>query len=264
MLTSLLVLLALVGLGVPAALYALQDRLLFFPQPVEGAQREAILRRHPGLREAWIETSTGRRHAWHLPGDGTQPLILYFGGNAEEVSWMIPEAMSRTPGQAWLLVDYPAYGASEGEPSQAAIEADALQWHDHATQVLRAGEVIVFGRSLGSGAAVYLASQRPVKAVILATPYDSLVAVAAHHYPFVPVRLLLRHPFDSLARAGGLRVPLLCIAAGRDEVIPPAHARRLFEAWTGPKRWVEIPNAGHNGTDGAPEFWKSITAFLQQ
>lgn len=264
MLTSLLVLLALVGVGVPAAMYAFQDRLIFFPQPVDGARREALLRSHPGLREIWLETPDGRRHAWHVPGDPRQPLILYFGGNAEDVSWMIPEVRARTPGRAWLLVNYPGYGASEGAPSQAAIESDALRWHDHATQALRVQDVIVFGRSLGSGAAVFLASQRPVRSVILATPYDSLAAVAAHHYPFVPVRLLLRHPFDALSRAGGLRVPLLCIAAGRDEVIPPAHARRLFEAWGGPKQWVEIPGARHNETDGAPVFWTSIAAFLQQ
>lgn len=264
MLTSLLAVLVLAGLGVPAALYAWQDRLIFFPQPVDGGQRAALLRRYPGVQELWLDTPAGRRHAWHVPGIPGKPLVLYFGGNAEEVSWMIPDARTRVPGLAWLLVDYPGYGASEGAPSQAAIEADALLWHDHAVRALRPSGIIAFGRSLGSGAAVFLASRRPLRAAILATPFDSLAAVAARHYPFLPVRFLLRHPFDSLAHASGLRLPLLCIAAGRDEVIPPAHARRLFDAWGGPKQWVEVAGAGHNETDGAPAFWNSIAAFLQQ
>src|SRR5262249_39846423 len=100
--------------------------------------------------------------------------------------------------------------------------------------------------------------------VVLVTPYDSLVEVASRYYPYLPVGLMLRHPFDSASRAPGIRVPLLCIAAQRDEVIPPIHARKLFDAWAGPKRWIELEGAGHNSTDGIPAFWHAITAFLRQ
>ena len=107
-----------------------------------------------------------------------------------------------------------------------------------------------------------LAAQRPVKGIILSTPYDSLLAVARRYYWFLPVRWLLRHPFDSLALAPRLDAPLLCLIAGRDEVIPPEHAERLYAAWHGPKRRVFLPSASHNTTDEAPEFWASIRAFL--
>jgi len=95
-------------------------------------------------------------------------------------------------------------------------------------------------------------------------PYDSLVEVAKHHYPYLPVRLMLRHPFDSAGRAPQLTMPLLCIAASRDEVIPIERARALYDTWAGPKQWVALEGADHNGMDGAPAFWQSITAFLQQ
>jgi pimeloyl-ACP methyl ester carboxylesterase len=75
---------------------------------------------------------------------------------------------------------------------------------------------------------------------------------------------LLKHRFESAGLAPKMSTPLLCIAAGQDAVIPVAHARRLFDAWGGPKRWIEIENAGHNSTDGAPVFWQSITAFLEK
>ena len=177
---------------------------------------------------------------------------------------MIEEARSRTPGVGWLLVSYRGYGASEGSPSEVSISADALRWHDYAVKNLEAKQVVAFGRSLGSGAAVYLASERKLSSVILVTPFDSLVEVAKHHYPLLPVGLMLRHRFDSAARAPAINTPLLCIAASRDEVIPALHARKLYDAWGGSKRWIEIEGAGHNSTDGAPVFWQSIKAFLQE
>ncbi len=98
--------------------------------------------------------------------------------------------------------------------------------------------------------------------VILATPYDSLAAVAKHHYWYLPVDLLLRHRFDSLAKAPALRQPLLCLIAGRDDIIPPEHAERLYAAWSGEKSKLVLHGAGHNGTDGDPAFWPAIRKFL--
>jgi len=262
-LTSLAALLAFVALGVPLLMYLLQDRLLFFPQPLGAAARAAIGRQFPFAREVFVRGDSGERlQAWYVPGGPRKPLVIYFGGNAEEVSGMLEDAHTRVPGLGWLLVSYRGYGGSEGKPSEAAITADALRWHAYAVEDLGATEVIAFGRSLGSGAAVFLASQRPLKAVVLVTPFDSLVEVAAHHYPLLPVRALLRHPFDSVSRAPGISAPLLCVAATRDDVIPPVHAHRLYEAWGGPKRWLLLEEAGHNTTDSHPLFWQNVTDFL--
>jgi len=264
-LASFLAIVLVAAIGFPAALYFLQDRLLFFPQPLSEARRAQIVQRFPAVREVFIKGADQTRlQAWHVPGAPGAPLIVYFGGNAEDVSGMIGDAVSRASGTGWLLVSYRGYGGSEGSPSEAAISADALLWHDYAVAKLKPGKLVVFGRSLGTGAAVFVASQRKIDAVILVTPYDSMVAVAKHHYPLVPVGWLLKHRFDSAERAPGIAAPLLCIAAGQDQVIPVAHARRLFDAWGGPKRWIEIENAGHNSTDGAPVFWQSITAFLEK
>jgi pimeloyl-ACP methyl ester carboxylesterase len=75
---------------------------------------------------------------------------------------------------------------------------------------------------------------------------------------------MLRHPFDSAARAPSITAPLLCLVAERDEVIPAVHSRRLFDAWKGPKRWVELKGAGHNSTDDAAVFWDEIRDFLEK
>jgi uncharacterized protein len=103
-----------------------------------------------------------------------------------------------------------------------------------------------------------------VAGVILVAPFDSLVDVARRYYPFLPVSWMLRHRFDSAEVAPRIAAPLLCLVAGRDEIIPVVHSKRLFDAWAGPKRWVELLGAGHNSTDGAPEFWDAIRSFLAQ
>jgi pimeloyl-ACP methyl ester carboxylesterase len=246
-------------LALPVALYLLQERLIFHPQPMSETSRALLAEK---AQSVFIEASDGTRlHAWHLPG---APLVLYFGGNAEEVSWMLSRAARNAPGTGWLLVDYRGYGSSAGAPSEESLVADALRWHEHAIEKLGANRVIVFGRSLGSGVAVQLARARPVDGLILVAPYDSLTSVARHYYPYLPVQWMLRHPFDSLAHAPAIGAPLLCLVAERDEVIPVVHSRRLYQAWKAPKRWVELQGAGHNSTDEAPAFWQAIREFLAQ
>lgn len=262
--SSTITVLVIVALAFPALMYFMQDSLLFHPQPLNEIQRKAIAARFAGVEEIVLQGDGARLHAWHVKGQLAKPLVIYFGGNAEDVSWMIESARSRTPGVGWLLVSYRGYGGSDGAPSEETISADALRWYDHAVKDLGAARVIAFGRSLGSGAAVFLASQRKVDAVVLVTPFDSLVEVAKHHYPYLPVSLMLRHRFDSARLAPKLAMPLLCLAAERDDVIPAAHARRLYEAWGGPKRWILLDGAGHNSTDGAAAFWPGIAAFLEQ
>ena len=261
---------ALVGLGqialgvviiVPLVMYFAQDALIFQPHALPETQRVAIEQRLPANAQSLtIEGADGTKlHAWHLPGPPGAPLVLYFGGNAEEVSWMIDAARARAPQAGWLLVDYRGYGASGGSPSEKALTADALLWYDK----FAGGRIYVFGRSLGSGVAVQVAAARPVAGVVLVAPYDSLVDVARHHYPYLPVSLLLKHRFESAEVAPKVEVPLLCLVATRDEVIPTANSHRLYEAWGGPKRWVALDGASHNGTDDHPAFWPSITPFLK-
>jgi pimeloyl-ACP methyl ester carboxylesterase len=170
-------------------------------------------------------------------------------------------AARRTPRTGWLLVDYRGYGSSGGSPSESALVADGLRWYDQMGGQYK--NIYLFGRSLGSGVAVQLAAHRPVAGVILVAPFDSLVEVGKRHYPFLPVNWMLRHRFDSVAVAPKIAAPLLCIVATDDEIIPAAHAKRLYDAWGGEKRWVGLEGAGHNSTDGAASYWTSIVAFLE-
>lgn len=256
--------LAVVVVGLPLVVWLIQDRLIFYRQPVAEAQRAAIEQRAAVAKSLFHSAADGTRlHAWLVPGKG--PLVIYFGGNAEEVSWMLERA-GETPGVGWLLVDYRGYGSSAGSPSEKSLVADALAWFDLAATLpgVERSRIHVFGRSLGSGVAVQLAHLRPLRSVILATPYDSLAAVARHYYWYLPVDWMLRHRFDSDLLAPGMKQPLLALIAERDEVIPPAHAEALFKAWGGPKRRVLLSGAGHNSSDAHPLFWDAIRAFINE
>ena len=236
--------------------------MIFHPQPVSEARRAQIARLRPQVESVALTTADGTRvHAWYRKSGPA--LVLYFGGNAEEVSWMLDAVRAEAPDVSWMLVDYRGYGQSGGSPSEKALVADALMLYDHAAKLpgVDAKRIYAFGRSLGSGVAVALAAERPLAGLVLVTPFDSLAAVAKRYYWYLPVDWMLKHRFDSIARAQGIKTPLLALIAARDEVIPPVHAERLLEAWGGPKRKVMLPSL-HNGTDGAPAFWPEIRRFL--
>ena len=257
-----------VVLGFPVLIYLFQERLIFFPQPLttdplQGGSSGTI-------EEVNLVTADQvRLHGWLvksgavLADDRPAPILIYFGGNAEEVSWLTSTA-GQYAGWSLLMFNYRGYGRSEGKPGETELFADALQIHDYAVRRAAGGRVAVMGRSLGSGVAVYLASQRLLAGVILVSPYDSVESVAKGVYPYLPIGLMLRHRFDSMARAPSIKAPLLCLVASADRVVPRPHSERLYAAWGGAKEWREIGSADHASVADKPEYWRAISAFLQR
>jgi hypothetical protein len=259
-----LVLGAALVLGVPGALYLAQDGMLFLPQPGPMGLPSARDRRAVEPLSVAVDDGVTVR-GWLIRAARTPaPLLIYYGGNAEEVSWQAAEPWPEDWSLA--LVNYRGYGQSEGKPSERALFADAERIFDGlaARADVDRARIVLVGRSLGSGVAVHVAARRDVAGVVLISPFDSMTALGERHYPFLPVRLMLKHPFDSLAAAPAITVPLLAIVAERDAIIPPEHSRRLFEAWGGPKTWVAIVRAGHNDLGPQAEFWRPIGAFLAE
>lgn len=246
-------------------LYLRQEKMIFFPQPV--AERTvASIRTRKDVEEISIRSSDGTvLKGWLVrkKGEGKSPLLIYFGGNAEEVSWLISEA-GRFAGWPLALINYRGYGSSAGEPGEKALLSDALEIYDFFSKRpdIAREEIAVMGRSLGSGVAVHLARHRPVKGLVLVTPYDSLTSVAREIFPFLPVSLLLRHRFDSLSLAPRITQPMLALVAAEDTVIPPHHAKRLADNWGGLVTYVLIKGADHNSLDAHDQYWQSIQDFL--
>jgi pimeloyl-ACP methyl ester carboxylesterase len=237
----------LLYLGLCGALFLLQRSLIYFPQPrsplagaeiialpVAGGQVLVTVRDHPGKKA-----------------------LVYFGGNAEDVTSQLPLLGATFPGYALYLLHYRGYGGSSGQPSEAALFADAIALFDRVSP--DHGQIVVVGRSLGSGVAVHLAAHRPVARWVLVTPFDSIEAVAATRFPLVPVGLLLRDKYRSWQDAPQVAAPTLLIAAERDEVIPRSNTEALLASFgPGVASLVVLPVFSHNGMEECPAYRKLL------
>lgn len=256
--------------GMVALLWLTQDSQIFFPQPVRGT---AVAPPGWALEKVAIPTGDGARLAGVLltpprEAGASRPLatVIHFGGNAEEVTAYAGEVERQYGRRAVLLVNYRGYGDSTGKPGERALVADALALFDWAAgrADLDAARLCAHGRSLGSGVAVQLAAARPLKCLVLTSPFDSLVAVGKAHFGWMPVALLLRHRFDCLGPAPSLRTPALMVYGGADTIIPAAHAERLAAAWGGPVEQLRLEGFGHNDLQLSPRYAPAVLAFLDR
>jgi hypothetical protein len=257
----------LIGLlALLALLYFLQDKLIFFPQKLPKEEAGRILKRYSHVENINLKTGNNISiKGWFVKNSTLlkSPLIIYFGGNAEELSYMIYYA-DKVKGWSLALINYRGYGLSEGKPSEKDLYADAVSIYDYFSKRddIDNTRIVLIGRSLGTGVATYLAQMRPVKALILVSPYDSIISIGKHHYPLLPVNLLLRHRFDSLSRAPLISAPLLVITAADDTIIPLKHSKKLAEKWGGPHSLKIIEGGDHNTIHDNAEYWKTINEFL--
>ena len=248
---SFLVIAAVVYLGLGAWVYAMQRSQIYFP--VAEAHR-------PDAQVLWIDSQGERLKVWVVPRPGSRALI-YFGGNAEDVAGNIEAFSAAFPDRSLFLVNYRGYGGSSGRPSEAALFADALAIFDHVRR--EHSEIAVMGRSLGSGVAVLVASERPVEQLVLVTAFDSLVNVARAYFRWLPVGWLLRDRYESASRASAVSAPVLLVIAGEDEIIPRARSEALVAAFAaGQVQVVVVPDVGHNTLDESPAYLGSVGRFL--
>lgn len=259
MATLLITLLAIYA-AVLAFFFVMQSGFLFFPQPLVSNIPESAV-----VEEVFVTSGENVLHGWLCKAESEQPrkLIIYFGGNAEEVSHMIAEA-SRLGDYALLLVNYPGYGKSEGRPGQKSFFEAALAIYDYAVSRvdISPDHVVVMGRSIGTGSAVYLAAERNVRGVVLISPFESIRAVAQSKMPFLPVRLILRHPFPSKKFSRKIGAPMITFYGTHDNIIPPRHSQKLMQYWKGPARGIELPGYGHNNIFESRQMWEEIKNFL--
>jgi pimeloyl-ACP methyl ester carboxylesterase len=230
-----------------AALFFFQRSLIYFPQPASAPSRAATMQL-PGPDGAVLVSVLAR--------EGGAALV-YFGGNAEDVSASLPELAQAFPQRSLYLLHFRGYGGSAGAPSEAGLLDDARALFDkvHASHP----DVLAMGRSLGTGLAVRLAAERPVSRLVLVTPYDSLQALAAQQFPLFPVRWLLRDKFDSGLHAPRIAVPTLIVAAEHDEVIPRESTEQLHRRFApGVATMRVVPRSGHNSISDSPAYTQAL------
>ena len=193
-------------------------------------------------------------------GDG-EHAILYFGGNAEDVSANADEFADTFPAYTVYLFNYRGYGGSSGEPTESGIYHDALAVYDKLAE--EHFKVSVMGRSLGSAVATFVASTREPAQLVLVTPFDSVVSMAKSVYWMFPVSVILQDRYDSIGRAKRIRCPTLVIIAEADEVIPRRHTDQLVDAMDPALLEIEVISAaGHNTLHMSHQYQEALMAFL--
>lgn len=186
------------------------------------------------------------------------PLILYFGGNADDATQFVLHVKNLQPFDI-VSFNYRGFVGSSGEPSEKALFEDALKIYD---TYAKARKVFVVGRSLGSGVASFVASKRTVDGLVLITPYDSIASMGQQKYPMFPIDFLLNHKFETIKYIKEVKAKIAVIEVENDITIPKYHLDRLLEKMPNPPLHVKLENTSHGKVLEHPNFEQTMQTIL--
>jgi len=252
--------------ALPALLWFYQRKLIYLPLERSIPPAATLL---PGVQELSLETADGESlGAWFLPVHDATATVLLMQGNAGNRAQRVPLARALAERRlATLMFDYRGYGDSSGKPSEDGLIADArtaLDWLERRDGV-DPQRIVYFGESLGAAVAVALAVERPPAALVLRSPFTSMIDMGRLHYPLLPVRWLLVDRWASVDRIEQVHCPLLVVAGGADAIVPVGQSRALFERSPAIVRRFElIEKADHNDLEllAGAQLLEAITSFL--
>lgn len=258
----------LAWIGSVAAITARQSTLLF--SPVRTREVDCPVSPCHTTEPVTLTSSDGTRLCgWLLTPKhgGPHASVIYFGGRAEEISWVARDAANMFPDMIVLAINYRGYGDSHGRPGERQMIEDGkmlFDWLIAHAQGSDPHRVAIVGRSLGSGVAIQVAAHRPVAAMVLLTPFDSVLAMVKTRLRSMPVALMLRHRFESIRYAPLLSAPILVLRAEADEIVPHRHTDALVSQLSTLKHDQIVPGSDHFNIPYLAETQRRIAWFLRQ
>lgn len=266
MIWSILGLLLMSYLALAALLFFGQERLIYFP-----SQSWLATPAQAGIpyEEIWLESADGvKLSGWFVPAESSRGVILFFHGNGGNISHRLESlALFHRLGWSTFIIDYRGYGQSEGRPGEQGtyLDAEAAWRYLLEEKRVRPEQIVIFGESLGGAVAAWLAQTHSPQALILLSTFTSVPDMGAQTYPFLPIRLLARVHYNTLARLPEITCPVLIIHSPDDEVVPYSHGQKLFGVAREPKEFLKL-RGGHN--EGvllaAAEYEAGLIAFFDQ
>ena len=207
-----------------------------------------------------------RINGWFIPAVTSKGVILFFHGNAGNISHRFEKiGVFHDLGMDVFIIDYRGYGRSEGQPNEPGTYRDADAAYEYLTRQrgTAPSQIVVYGESLGSAVAIDLASRLPAGGLVIEEAFTSIVDVGRKMFPYLPVRLMVRNKYDSLAKIGRIHTPLLIFHSRDDEFFPMRHAERLLAAAPEPKQLVQL-RGGHNDAFlvSAETYRQALQKFL--
>jgi len=254
-------------IAVLALLWWGQERLLFLPTVLPADHHFG---HGADVHEAWVEVPGARLNALHLRLPRPDGVVFFLHGNAGSLqTWFTGGDFYRRTNMDLFIVDYRGYGKSSGRiESQAQLEADVrAAWRQieahYAGRIGQPGfKRVVYGRSLGTGLASSLSVELQPELTVLVSPYESMLAVAQEHYPWVPARLL-RYPLHSAEALARVKTPILLAHGGRDTLIPPRHSQAL-KAVAPQAELLVVPEAGHGDIHEFSAYLDTLAAAMRR
>jgi pimeloyl-ACP methyl ester carboxylesterase len=257
------------GVGIYAGLclaaFLVQRRLMYFPD--RSTEQDALQRAARMGLSPWRD-GTGSLLGWRRPTvrPGAMRILVLHGNAGDAIGRVDYMPMLEAAGFEGVLLEYPGYGPRGGIRSETSMVADARgalrRLKEESTSPM-----ILLGESLGSGVAVQVAAAEPgsIAGLLLPVPFARMTEVAAHHYPFLPMSLILRDRWDSLGAVRSYTGPVAILVAGGDEVVGASQGHRLAQACPGPVQVWEVPGAAHNELSRLPGRppWSEALAFLR-
>ena len=255
---------ATVYLGALIYLISQETRLVFEAGRGLGTSRPSV----PYTQVDLARSDGGQLFAWTLEQDARRPWVLFLHGNAATIGSRVNVTRYEhlfALGLNVMAPEYRGFAGLRGVPSERGVSDDARTAYEYLRREKGVGaeRLVIYGWSLGSAIAVNLASTVPEAGLILEGAPASLVAIGQRRYPLMPVRLVMRNPFDSIVKIQSIHAPILFIHSPEDAIIPIAEGRRLYEATTSPRTFVEVRGGHVNSSDvDTAVFYGAIEKFL--
>lgn len=243
-------------------LYFFQEKMLFLPEVLPTTyQFEFSL----PFEEVFLDTADGEQlNALHFTNENPEGVILYFHGNAGSLKrWgqLVQPLVDKN--YDVVIMDYRGYGKSTGDFDKEDLLKDAVDWYAYAKKHYQESEITVYGRSLGTGFASYVASHHQPRQLILETPYTSISDVASSRFPIYPTKLLVRYQFESVEYLKKPEFPVTIFHGTSDEVVPYKYGKKLFNMMdSSRKQLITIPNGQHNNLSQFEQYHRGIDSIL--
>ena len=255
---------ALLGIFVMigSALYLFQEKLLFFPSTLEKNYQYQFQYK---FEELFLQSDENANiNALHFKVEIPKGVLLYFHGNAGDLSgWGTIAEYFVAQEYDVLIMDYRTYGKSTGKLSEEAFYMDAQYCYDYLLTHYSEDEITLYGRSLGTGIASYVASKNNPKQLILETPYYSILDVAKDRFPILPVKQLLKYQFPTYQFLPKVTCPITIIHGTEDRVVPFVSAEKLSALNIENLNFITVNGAGHNNLIEFEDYEKTIYTCLK-
>lgn len=246
-----------------AMLYFMQEKFIFLPSKLEPDYTYEF---DQPFEELFLNTEDGAElNALHFKSQNPGGIVLYFHGNAGDLSrWGTVASYFLQFNYDVLVMDYRTYGKSTGRLSEKALLADAQLFYDTAKQSFPEDQIVVYGRSLGTSMASFVASENNPSQLILETPFYSLEDLVGERFPYLPLKTLLRYKFPTYSFTEQVECPVTIIHGTEDTVVPFESGEKLFDSIPGTKKkFVTVHGGEHNDLIAFPEYQNAIKDLLE-